>query len=228
MGSLRCLGCQRPSAEGVLRISARFSAMKGGLGALVAVATLAMAPAALGAQETFNHTGGGALWTAPEGVVSATFDVYGGQGGNSIFVTGAGGLGGRATATLPVRPGRKYLVDVGGAGGFGEPIYMIAYGGSGSEVRSYPYGIEDRMIAAGGGGSSVSGDGPPGGVRGPSSALSTVGPPALSLTTPGLLARAGDHQALATSRASGKGTGSSRSPTTGSHRTLSSTPGRTV
>jgi len=140
--------------------------MRGGVGALVVLATLAMAPAALGAQETFNHTGGGALWTAPEGVVSATFDVYGGQGGNSIFVTSAGGLGGRATATLPVRPGRKYLVDVGGAGGFGEPIYMIAYGGSGSEVRSYPYDIEDRMIAAGGGGSSVSGDGPPGGVPG--------------------------------------------------------------
>ena len=33
--------------------------MRGGVGALVVLATLAMAPAALGAQETFNHTGVG-------------------------------------------------------------------------------------------------------------------------------------------------------------------------
>jgi hypothetical protein len=140
--------------------------MKGFLGALVAVAMLASAPAASGAQDTFNFTGTGQIWTAPEGVTEATFDVFGGQGGNSIYWTSAGGLGGRATATMPVTPGRNYLVIVGSRAHMGEQaVDFTVYGGHGSEVRS-GFDLEDRMIAAGGGGGSVDGDGAPGGFPG--------------------------------------------------------------
>lgn len=141
--------------------------MRRGVAALAAIAMAVLAPSAYGVQETFNHTGQlGQIWTAPDGVNEATFDVYGGQGGHSIFVESAGGLGGRATATLPVSPGRRYRIFVGGQGGFGEPaIDFTAYGGYGSEVKSGT-GIEDRMIAAGGGGASVAGDGIPGGFPG--------------------------------------------------------------
>ncbi len=141
--------------------------MRRGVGALAAIAMLAFSPSAYGVQESFNHTGQlGQIWTAPDGVDEATFDVYGGQGGYSIFVESAGGLGGRATATLPVSPGHRYRLFVGGQGGFGEPaVDFTAYGGHGSEVKSGT-GIEDRMIAAGGGGASVAGDGIPGGFPG--------------------------------------------------------------
>jgi Bacterial Ig-like domain len=141
--------------------------MRAGLGALVAVAMLSLAPAAIGAQETFTYNGfPHQSWTAPDGVTEATFDVYGGEGGYSWFVTSAGGLGGRTTATIPVTPGRKYLVIVGSRAHVGEQaVDFTVYGGQGSEVRS-GLDIEDRMIAAGGGGGSVAGDGAPGGIPG--------------------------------------------------------------
>jgi trimeric autotransporter adhesin len=44
---------------------------------------------------TFAYSGAAESWTVPAGVTSATFDLYGAQGG-------AGGLGGRVTATLAV------------------------------------------------------------------------------------------------------------------------------
>src|SRR5215472_13339 len=62
---------------------------------------------------TFAFTGGAQTWAVPAGVHSATFTLYGAEGGtavggtiNSIPVPGAvGGLGAQVTGTLPVAPG---------------------------------------------------------------------------------------------------------------------------
>lgn len=59
---------------------------------------------------TYTYTGNLQQWTVPAGILSATFDVYGAQGGSN------GGLGGRARATLPVTAGTVYQLLVGGLG----------------------------------------------------------------------------------------------------------------
>jgi uncharacterized repeat protein (TIGR01451 family) len=64
---------------------------------------------------TFEYTGAAQTWTVPARVTSATFDVYGAQGGDVVNYT-AGGRGGRAIATLPVTPGSVVTIMVGGAG----------------------------------------------------------------------------------------------------------------
>ena len=57
------------------------------------------------------------IWNVPRHVTSATFDVYGGEGAGSIYFPGVrGGLGGRATATIDVKPGQQYTIYVGRAG----------------------------------------------------------------------------------------------------------------
>lgn len=58
---------------------------------------------------TFSASGAPETWTVPAGVTSATFDLYGAQGGKGSY----GGLGGRVTATLAVTPGASYQVRVG-------------------------------------------------------------------------------------------------------------------
>src|SRR5262249_40447242 len=71
-------------------------------------------------------------WTAPQGVTSATFDVFGAQGASGAAhfgEPGPGGQGGEATATLAVSPGTSYRLTVGGAGGTGS--LGAAAGGSG-------------------------------------------------------------------------------------------------
>jgi hypothetical protein len=73
---------------------------------------------------TFS-TPGTSLWTVPAHVVSATFDVFGAQGGGGAGVTDSfqatqnGGLGGEAQVTISVRPGQTFQVNVGGRGGDG-------------------------------------------------------------------------------------------------------------
>src|SRR5689334_15008172 len=56
----------------------------------------------------FSYTGAAQTFTVPAGIMQATFDVYGAQGG--------GGLGGRSTAALAVTPGQTFQVIVGGQG----------------------------------------------------------------------------------------------------------------
>ena len=64
----------------------------------------------------FAYTGAAQSWTVPEGVTSATFDLYAAQGGgNTGYDQLAAGLGGRATATIAVS---SIQVNVGGQGSY--------------------------------------------------------------------------------------------------------------
>ena len=119
---------------------------------------------------TFTYTGAAQSWTVPEGVTQATFDVFGAQGGSDERGQ-AGGLGGKASATIAVTPGDTLQINVGGAGspgvaggaggagGFnggaagGNGCFSGPGGGGGaSDVRSGDFELADRVIVGGGGG----------------------------------------------------------------------------
>ena len=112
---------------------------------------------------TFTETGSAQTWTVPPGITSATFTLYGAQGGASD--TNQGGLGADVTAKLPVTPGAVLQVNVGQAGsegagrtfgGGGSASVGAGSGGGASDVRtpasdgSYP--LANRVLVAGGGG----------------------------------------------------------------------------
>ena len=84
--------------------------------AVVGLSTLAFAASAAATTATFNHTGAAQTWTVPAGITSATFDLYGAQGGGGDEPGRDPGLGGRATATIAVTPGASIQVNVGGQG----------------------------------------------------------------------------------------------------------------
>ena len=83
---------------------------------------LAVRPSFANTTVTFNVTGGVQTWTVPGGVTSATFDLWGAQGGSSFprtqSGTGAapGGQGAHVEATLPVAGGTNLEIRVGGMG----------------------------------------------------------------------------------------------------------------
>jgi VCBS repeat-containing protein len=132
--------------------------------AVVGLSTLAFAAPASATTETFNFTGAAQTWTVPAGITSATFDLYGAQGGRLAFPALAGGLGGRATATIAVTPGASIEVNVGGQavgkfggfnGGGDGSIGTAAVGGGGggaSDIRIGGTTLDDRVLVAGGGG----------------------------------------------------------------------------
>ena len=110
-------------------------------------------PRAEAATETFEYTGAEQTWTVPEGVTSATFDVYGAEGGRNIN-GGGWASGGRATAEFAVTPGTTYEVNVGEAGGLlrlrpARPYGGGGAGGTGTRSSGVFYG------ASGGGASDV-------------------------------------------------------------------------
>ncbi len=75
-------------------------------------------PPPCGATDTYDYTGDVQAGSFPCGVTSATFDLYGAEGGTAYDSSyGAAGLGGRATATLAVTPGETIEIRVGGQGG---------------------------------------------------------------------------------------------------------------
>ncbi|HTE63500.1 MAG TPA: hypothetical protein VK631_24300, partial [Solirubrobacteraceae bacterium] len=107
---------------------------------------------------TCSYTGAAQQWTVPAGVTSATFDVFGAQGGGYVTFGVLGGLGGRAVASLNVTPGEVLEVYVGGTSGFGgggDPGSMCVpdpsggsvcvevgfEGGGASDVRRTPHGL---------------------------------------------------------------------------------------
>ena len=115
-----------------------------GLPGTVAAATL-----------TFEYTGAAQTWTVPAGANEVTFDLYGAQGAGAGGVF-AGGLGGRATAIIPVTPGDVIQVTVGGwgsDGGFnGGGNARLFHGGGASDIRIGGTALADRVVVAGGGG----------------------------------------------------------------------------
>jgi VCBS repeat-containing protein len=111
---------------------------------------------------TFTFTGAAQIWTVPDGVSQATFDVYGAQGGIS-GVGHAGGLGGKASATIDVTPGDTLQINVGGAGSRGVAGTAGGAGGAGgfnggaaggNGLGRPPGGLGDRGGGGGGGGAS--------------------------------------------------------------------------
>ncbi|MGA9273588.1 MAG: hypothetical protein WBV40_01340, partial [Candidatus Cybelea sp.] len=70
--------------------------------------------------ETFHYTGGEQSFTVPKTVTSITLVATGAGGGSGSGRFGhgsAGGNGGRVKATIPVKPGEKLTISVGGKGG---------------------------------------------------------------------------------------------------------------
>jgi hypothetical protein len=134
--------------------------------ATTAASTIALVAPAAATTETFNFTGAAQTWTVPEGVSSATFDVFGAEGasGSSGSAFGPGGLGGRATVTVAVSPGQTFQINIGGAGsgvtggfngGANGGVFGVSSGGGGggaSDVRTGSFALDDRVIVAGGGG----------------------------------------------------------------------------
>jgi ferredoxin len=106
---------------------------------------------------TFNYTGALQTFTVPAGITSVTIEAWGaqGQGGN-------GGLGGYVKGDMIVTPGQVLNIYVGDQNGYnGGGIGHAATprnGGGASDVRTLGTTLNDRVIVAGGGGSS-SGDG---------------------------------------------------------------------
>ena len=108
-------------------------------------------------------------FVVPEDVCEITVEAFGAEGGSEDEEDATGGLGGSATATIPVTPGEELEVNVGeagehgddgGGGGFngggdggGSVIGDPGGGGGGaSDVRAAPFGLGDRLVIAGGGG----------------------------------------------------------------------------
>ncbi len=99
--------------------------------------------------QTFHYTGKGQQFRVPAGVHKITVEAWGAAGGASDI---AGGNGGRVSAIIPVTPGEKLLVFVGGAGsgahgGFGG-------GADGGTSDHYPKGCQNDCAGGGGGGAS--------------------------------------------------------------------------
>jgi hypothetical protein len=115
-------------------------------------------------QRTFTFTGGEQTFRVPSGVTQLTVVARGGAGAWQTSSRGAvEGRGGRVFAIVPVSPGERLYVYVGGAGsgnggGFngganGGGTFLSGYGGGGaSDVREHGRKLADRIIVAGGGG----------------------------------------------------------------------------
>ena len=130
--------------------------------AFACAGTALLASPALATTETFNYTGAAQTWTVPAGVTSASFDLFGAQGG--LISTNSPGLGGHATATIPLTAGDSIQVNVGGrgasfpssgAGGFnGGGNGTVQGGGGASDIRIGGTSLNQRVLVAGGGGGS--------------------------------------------------------------------------
>jgi hypothetical protein len=129
----------------------------------------------------FIYTGREAKFVVPSGVTALTIvaDVAQGGGNTRGNYSEPPGLGGEISAVVPVRPGEKLYVFVGGEGaphggynGGGEggssEYDKGFYGGGASDVREGGDALRDRILVAGGGGGAGGGyyDSPHGGAGG--------------------------------------------------------------
>ncbi len=135
--------------------------------------------------QQFSFTGAVQTLTVPTCVTSITVEAWGAQGGHDDTAT-AGGLGGYAGATVPVTPGERLEVYVGGAGTTVVNATVGGFNGGGGSVETADQGkcgfsgtgggasdvrrgsdLAGRLVVAGGGGgggyNGVSGAGGAGG-----------------------------------------------------------------
>jgi hypothetical protein len=118
--------------------------------------------ASLPNHKTFNYTGGAQHFTVPSGVGNLDIVARGAAGAGNPAARG-----GRVHATIPVTPGEKLWVFVGGAasaqtGGFNGGRNGGLYGsfgccsgdggGGASDVRQGGHGLKNRVVVAGGSG----------------------------------------------------------------------------
>lgn len=116
-------------------------------------------------KQTFKFTGSGQQFTVPTGVTKITITANGARGSAGVGDGASGGkydppggLGGRVTATITVRPGESLAVFVGGSGrhrGFNGGrmgLRRFGHGGGASDVRQGGGSLDDRVVVAGGGG----------------------------------------------------------------------------
>ncbi len=129
------------------------------------------APNSLPNRKSFDYTGGPQYFTVPAGVRQIKVIARGAKGAGSPVA-----YGGRVHAVIPVTPGEKLVVYVGGdasgpTGGFnggangGVKSSADGNGGGGaSDVREGDLKLSDRVLVAGGGGGEGGrgDDGPPG------------------------------------------------------------------
>ena len=133
---------------------------------------------------TFNYTGGVQTYTVPACATAITVDVRGAEGGTVTNLTiapktAAGGLGGRAQASIPVAGGTILDIYVGGVGqsdgltlscqvsaggynggapgygGYNSYNYNMGGGGGASDIRQAPYAYANVLVVAGGGGGAA-------------------------------------------------------------------------
>jgi len=102
------------------------------------------------------ETVGAQPFTVPAGITQIVVDAYGAQGGAVSGGGPAGGLGGRAAATIPVTPGEVLEVRVGGAGTNGTAGSTSAGGFNGGGIGNF-CGSSGSPMGAGGGGGGASG-----------------------------------------------------------------------
>jgi len=134
--------------------------------------------------QTFSYTGSKQVFTVPALVSRIRVIAFGAAGGG--ITPRLTGRGGRVSAVIPVTPGEKLTVYVGGHGGAGvggfnggaDPgageyncTYCTGYGGGGAtDIRRNGDSLHDRILVVGGGGGEagldISDDGPPGGKGG--------------------------------------------------------------
>jgi hypothetical protein len=118
-------------------------------------------------RKTFYYAGARQLFTVPSGVTKLKVTLVGARGGGDPNYEGRDirAFGGRVRAIIPVTPGEKLAVFVGGQGsepnggfngggtGPGEPSCCEGYGGGGaSDIRQGGDTLKDRILVAGGGG----------------------------------------------------------------------------
>jgi hypothetical protein len=126
---------------------------------------------ASGHKRTFVYTGKEARFVVPSGVTKLTVVADGAEGGGNThgYYSEPPGYGGEVSAVVPVQPGEKLYVFVGGEGGDshdgynggghgGSSKYALAfYGGGASDVREGGDALGDRILVAGGGGGAGGG-----------------------------------------------------------------------
>jgi hypothetical protein len=116
--------------------------------------------------KTFNYTGAGRDFKVPAGVTKVEVTLVGARGGGDGNYEGRDiqSLAGRVRAVIPVTPGERLAVYVGGqgspsSGGFNGggsgtgPSRIEGYGGGGaSDIRRGRDTLKERILVAGGGG----------------------------------------------------------------------------